>query len=225
MCNAIDRQRQTTAAADRPGAGRVAAALTLRECAARLGPGAEAACRIGLAAGLALASGAACQAQAATAAPGGVDRWFAQVGRAADTRSVAVGAGWDWRWRVGLGARGLVTGAHDISIGHWQSDVGADRHGVTQLGITPSLRYWPTGETRRWFVEAGIGAHLLTPVYRTHDKTFSTRFNFGDHVGLGYRAVASTTEWSLRLQHFSNAGIRSPNPGENFVQLRWSVAF
>ncbi len=27
-------------------------------------------------------------------------------------------------------------------------------------------------------------------------------------------------EWLLRLQHFSNAGIEHPNPGENSVQLR-----
>jgi lipid A 3-O-deacylase len=27
---------------------------------------------------------------------------------------------------------------------------------------------------------------------------------------------------SLRLQHVSNAGIKEPNPGENFVQLRYA---
>jgi lipid A 3-O-deacylase len=32
-------------------------------------------------------------------------------------------------------------------------------------------------------------------------------------------------ELSLRLQHFSNADIKRPNPGENFVQLRYAVAF
>jgi hypothetical protein len=26
----------------------------------------------------------------------------------------------------------------------------------------------------------------------------------------------------LRLQHFSNAGIKKPNPGEDFLQLRLS---
>jgi hypothetical protein len=28
---------------------------------------------------------------------------------------------------------------------------------------------------------------------------------------------------SLRLQHFSNAGIREPNPGINFAQLRLTL--
>lgn len=30
---------------------------------------------------------------------------------------------------------------------------------------------------------------------------------------------------ALRLQHFSNASIRHPNPGENFVQLRYARRF
>jgi hypothetical protein len=56
---------------------------------------------------------------------------------------------------------------------------------------------------------------------RTREKRFSTAFNFGDHIGIGYRTGRG--EWSLRLQHFSNAGIDTPNPGEDFVQLRWSM--
>jgi Lipid A 3-O-deacylase (PagL) len=29
-------------------------------------------------------------------------------------------------------------------------------------------------------------------------------------------------ELALRLQHFSNGGIRRPNPGETFLQLRYA---
>ena len=39
-------------------------------------------------------------------------------------------------------------------------------------------------------------------------------------VSQGYRH-----ELALRLQHFSNAGIKHPNPGENFVQLRYAQGF
>ena len=118
-----------------------------------------------------------------------------------------------------------MTGSHEISFGHWRADTGSARSNVTQFGLTPALRYWPQGEPRRWFVEAGVGLNLLTPIYRTRDKRFSTHFNFGDHLGLGFRGVPDRAEWSLRLQHFSNGGIEHPNPGENFLQLRWSVAF
>ena len=66
----------------------------------------------------------------------------------------------------------------------------------------------------------------MTPIYRTSDKRFGTVFNFGNHIGVGYRLQGSTSpEWSLRLQHFSNAGIRNPNPGENFLQVRWTAPF
>jgi hypothetical protein len=29
-------------------------------------------------------------------------------------------------------------------------------------------------------------------------------------------------ELVLRVEHFSNAGIKHPNPGENYVQLRYT---
>ena len=32
-------------------------------------------------------------------------------------------------------------------------------------------------------------------------------------------------EVSLRFQHFSNAGIKEPNPGENFFQVRYSSRY
>jgi lipid A 3-O-deacylase len=32
-------------------------------------------------------------------------------------------------------------------------------------------------------------------------------------------------ELSLRVSHFSNCGIETPNPGENFLQLRYATKF
>ena len=68
------------------------------------------------------------------------------------------------------------------------------------------------------------GVNVLAPLYRSRDKRFSTAFNFGDHVGIGVQLGDDHgQELSLRLQHFSNAGIKDPNPGENFVQLRYTA--
>jgi hypothetical protein len=94
---------------------------------------------------------------------------------------------------------------------------------ITQLGATPVLR-WSMAESQSgWFVEAGIGANVLLPVYRSSDKSFSTAFNFGDHVSVGRTfGERGRHELALRAQHFSNAGIKQPNPGVNFVQLRYS---
>lgn len=152
-------------------------------------------------------------------APSGV---LVQGGRASDTTSLSLGLQWNWLRHWHLGEHGRLSGSHEVALGWWRVDDGAGA-AVTQVGFTPALRYWPGGATRGWFYEGGIGVNWLTPLYRTRDKRFSTVFNFGDHLAVGYRCAPRGWEWSLRVQHFSNAGLRHPNPGENFVQLRLVV--
>ena len=63
-------------------------------------------------------------------------------------------------------------------------------------------------------------------LYETDRKRFSTTFNFGDHLAVGRNfGQRSEHELSLRLQHFSNGGIKHPNPGEDFIQLRYAYRF
>ncbi|MCW5656574.1 MAG: acyloxyacyl hydrolase [Burkholderiaceae bacterium] len=136
-----------------------------------------------------------------------------------------VGATWDIP-----ALRGFVwdntSGYVEASIGRWESDINDGSRSsawVTQLGITPVLRWYPFASSQ-WFTEAGIGVNVLAPIYRSSDKRFSTVFNFGDHIGVGVQfGEARRHELALRFQHFSNAGIKEPNPGENFLQLRYSV--
>lgn len=146
-----------------------------------------------------------------------------QAGRASETTTLTLGLQWDWARSWQLGERGRISGYNEISLGHWRADDGGGSAVVTQIGFTPTFRYWPTGVMAGWFGEAGIGVNVLTPIYRTAEKRFSTAFNFGDHLAVGYRPSPHGSEWSLRVQHFSNAGIDHPNPGENFVQLRLLV--
>ncbi len=146
---------------------------------------------------------------------------FAQLGRASETTSVTIGALWDFNRHWKIGTHGLATAYGELSLGHWRADQGGGSAIVTQVGFTPTLRYWPSGAPGGWFAEGAIGFDMLTPLYRTREKRFSTAFNFGDHVGIGYRMQEGRHwEWLLRVEHFSNAGIDTPNPGENFVQLR-----
>lgn len=147
------------------------------------------------------------------------DGFVMQLGRAKETTTATIGLKWDWHRSWRLGRRTWVTGYNELSIGHWRADSGGGEAIVTQVGLTPTLRFWPSGEERGWFYEGAIGINVLTPVYRTRQKRFSTAFNFGDHIAVGYR-LPSNWEWALRLQHFSNAGIEHPNPGEDFIQLR-----
>ena len=77
-----------------------------------------------------------------------------------------------------------------------------------------------------WFVEAGLGGYVSSKLYESRDKRFSTAFNFGTHIGVGYLfGEQLKNEISLRLEHHSNAGIKHPNPGDNFLQLRYARRF
>lgn len=150
---------------------------------------------------------------------------FIQAGFAEDnTNSYVAGATWDWPWRRHT-AIGTLSGFFEASAGRWSTDtaVPRDPNWATQVGITPVLRLQPEAWGGNWFAEAGIGANVILPIFRSSRKRFSTEFNFGDHVALGRMFGAERQhELVLRLQHFSNAGIDHPNPGENFIQLRYA---
>jgi hypothetical protein len=143
------------------------------------------------------------------------------------TRAYIVGATWDWSWRQHYGF-GTLSGYFDADFGRWTTD----RNGVvgyawmTQVGLTPVLRLRPARSWSDWFAEIGVGANYILPLYRSGSKRFSTEFNFGDHVAVG-RDFGSRGqhELAVRAEHFSNAGIAHPNPGENFAQLRYSYRF
>jgi lipid A 3-O-deacylase len=143
------------------------------------------------------------------------------------TRAYIAGVTWDWNWRHHFGF-GTLSGYFDADFGRWTTD----RNGVkgyawmTQVGLTPVLRWRPAGSLSDWFAEIGVGANYILPLYRSGSKRFSTEFNFGDHVAIGRDfGRRGQHEVALRAEHFSNAGIAHPNPGENFAQLRYSYRF
>lgn len=121
-----------------------------------------------------------------------------------------VGAQWNQHPAWLAGTRWSM--AWDAALGGWHSDAGT----IYDLGLTPVLRY--ASAARGAYADGGIGFHLLSSTRISSALDFSTRFQFGDHVGVGYRF--ERYDLSLRLQHLSNAGIRNPNPGINFLELR-----
>lgn len=152
---------------------------------------------------------------------------YVQIGVAEEATMLVLGATWDWGWRRQT-TWGTFSGYWEASWGRWSSSrpQASGSAWVTQLGVTPVLRLHPRRWGDGWFVEGGIGANLLLPVYRNAEKRFSTTFNFGDHLAIGRQFGRSGRhELALRIQHFSNAGIRKPNPGEDFLQLRYSRLF
>jgi len=71
------------------------------------------------------------------------------------------------------------------------------------------------------YVEAAVGFHMLSSHQITTGRIFSTRFQFGDHLGAGIRFGAHDV--GVRIQHLSNGGIARPNPGINFLVLRYQL--
>lgn len=67
------------------------------------------------------------------------------------------------------------------------------------------------------FVEASVGARVLSHASTSDQHQFSTAFQFSDMVGVGVAfGPKQAAEAGFRFQHISNAGIKEPNPGSNF---------
>jgi hypothetical protein len=99
----------------------------------------------------------------------------------------------------------------DVALGGWNNG----HHTVYDLGVTPVFRFQRTGGS---YFEAAIGFHAISELEFENNRETSTRFQFGDHVGAGL--VRGRYDFGVRLQHLSNAGIRNPNPGINFIIFR-----
>lgn len=132
-----------------------------------------------------------------------------------------------WKsWSYALGS-GQLTGYWDLSASNWSSSYRGSDRSTWVIAAKPTLRWRPAQGQSPWFMEAGLGMSYATNHrYITDRKEFSTRYNFASHLGIGYLfGEQRKNEVSLRLEHHSNAGIKEPNPGANFLQLRYARYF
>ena len=170
-------------------------------------------------ASLALAHGA--QAQEAP-------RFYVQAGSGAESAyasTLGITLPWrSWSWEVG---GGVVRGQWDVSLSNWSSrPQGQARRNTLWIAAGPALRWRGAAGASPWFVELGTALAYANRHYRNDSDAFSTRYNFASHIGVGRNwGPHRQHELSLRVQHTSNAGIKDPNPGENFVLLRYAHAF
>jgi len=150
-----------------------------------------------------------------------------EFGAGTKTKMVRVGAQWRWdqQWWRSNGSH--IGGYWDLNLAHWQGDrfrsVAGSKQNINVIGITPVFRL-QNDTLRGFYAEAGIGAHLMSALYDNDGKQLSTRFQFGDHIGIGY-VFANNLDLGLRIQHFSNGGIKRPNDGVNFALIRASYSF
>jgi hypothetical protein len=139
-----------------------------------------------------------------------VDGVSVEVGRGDDRTSLLRVSVVDfWRKRAAPAPVWRLAGYWDFSAAVWDN---ADES-TADVGITPVFRF----ERSWYYVEAAVGVHFVQAHISAH-RTFSTALQFGDHVGLGVRS--GRYDVSARIQHLSNGGVSSPNPGINFVLVR-----
>jgi len=130
------------------------------------------------------------------------------------------GAQWKWQRKWAVSADWHVGGYWELSAGAWDGG----QKTLLDFSITPVFRLeqtTPSGSAS--YLEGAIGLHILSKQRITGAKEFSTSWQFGDHVGAGLRFGARRQyDLGLRLQHISNASLKRPNPGVNFLLLRFA---
>ncbi|MFZ6771071.1 acyloxyacyl hydrolase [Undibacterium sp. SXout7W] len=143
------------------------------------------------------------------------------------TKMVRGGLQWNWdkQWYSSNGTH--IGGYWDATLAQWQGNSyqggNGSKQNLTDLGITPVFRL-QNDNKRGFYSEAGIGLHMLSEIYNNNGRQFSTNFQFGDHIGVGY-VLNNGWDLSFKIQHYSNGGIKHPNPGVNFAVIKAGMAF
>lgn len=154
-----------------------------------------------------------------------IDGMSIEGGNGDGTDVFRVGVQWDWKQRWLQGQNWHLGGYWDLSLGYWhRSAPPGFNEDITEIGLTPVFRL-QQNDLKGPYVDGAIGFHLLS---RTSigDKRLGTQFQFGDHLGAGYR-FGSKGEYNFgyRFQHLSNGSIKRPNNGINFNQIRFQYHF
>jgi hypothetical protein len=101
----------------------------------------------------------------------------------------------------------------------------AERSSLWDVSVTPMLRWVGPQAAARWFVEIGIGVHLLSATRINTERNFSTAFQFGENAATGIAfGERQRYELGVYIQHVSNGGIKEPNDGITYFGLAVRVA-
>lgn len=120
------------------------------------------------------------------------------------------------------GSLGRVDLTPEFGVAYWRAHDGQQPGSIWQLSATPMFRWW-MGESQRFYVEAGIGPTVFNHTSFA-GKSYSTALQFGDHIGMGY-LLDRHSRIGVRFSHYSNADIKTPNPGMEVIQATYSYQF
>jgi lipid A 3-O-deacylase len=160
------------------------------------------------------------------------DAVFFQGAAGEHTHAYCGGAQWRLRESLSLG-RDMYVSAHlEVVLGRWRAQTAFDsdaHHWTNQISVIPTIRL-KSNIAPSWYVDTGVGPSYLSPRFHNKDKSFSSRFQFRSHVGLGIRTNAGSEravhhDVEFRVEHFSNAGYVKPNPGVNLFAIRYTYLF
>jgi lipid A 3-O-deacylase len=166
-------------------------------------------------------------AQAGFAADGLVTSASIEAGGGAKVQMLRFAAQSDWsqRWFASNGHH--LSGYWDANIAQWRGNayrnVPGQHQNITVLGLTPVFRY-ERDDKLGLYGEAGIGVSVFSELYNNDDNRLSTAFEFADHIGVGY-VLNNKWDFSGRIQHYSNGGIKHPNSGVNLFIVKAAYRF
>jgi len=139
-----------------------------------------------------------------------------------------VGVQWDWNKKLIEAGNWHVGGYWEANLGYWDNrSSGRTGSGLFDVGVTPVMRFQQNSLTGLApYAELGLGIHLLSQTSVSTQRQFGSSFQFGNHIGAGVRfGERGHYDIGYRYQHLSNVGIKQPNQGINFHQLRLQYHF
>lgn len=160
------------------------------------------------------------------------DAVFIQAGAGEHTHAYCGGAQWRLRDPVQLGRHGSAAVHLELVAGRWRAQTSFDtdaRQWTNQVSIVPTVRL-KLNALPGWYVDTGVGPGVISPRFRNADKSFSSRFQFRSHLGVGFQIEGGASrrvhhDLEFRVEHFSNAGYVQPNPGVNLYAVRYTYLF
>jgi len=148
------------------------------------------------------------------------------MGNHVDILGINVGSG-DWkRWPLAEDLSIALYGKGGVAL--W---VGRDQNTqnkyVYDVSAYPVLRLEANKVSQKsLFLEAGIGANLLSHTRINNSRQFSTAFQFGEFLGAGVTfGETRRYELGIRVQHVSNGNIKFPNDGLTYGSVVFQYTF
>lgn len=157
-----------------------------------------------------------------------IDGVSVEAGNGNSADMYRAGVQWNWEQKWFDNGAWQLGGYWEASAGAWRgkSSIGQNQN-IVDIGFTPVFRLTQKDNSGLSpYVEGAIGVHLISPAWIYANRKFGSAFQFGDHVGAGV-TFGQKAEYDLgmRFQHLSNGGIKKPNQGINFTQVRFAYHF